>query len=154
MSGLVSARRWWQINLRRIKPVQFNQMMVLIFYLCVCVCFQEKSSGRTAHYKLTSTVMLWLQTNKTGSGTMNLGGSLTRQVERCSGQQYFQTCKTVLLFFCKSSRLLLFVTDGERRDGWRILATHRQHWTPCWSSWLLDHWNGVLTTICRNPVQL
>uniref|UniRef100_A0A8V0Z831 F-actin-capping protein subunit beta n=1 Tax=Gallus gallus TaxID=9031 RepID=A0A8V0Z831_CHICK len=41
---------------------------------------QEKSSGRTAHYKLTSTVMLWLQTNKTGSGTMNLGGSLTRQV--------------------------------------------------------------------------
>ena len=24
--------------------------------------------------------MLWLQTNKVGSGTMNLGGSLTRQV--------------------------------------------------------------------------
>lgn len=43
-------------------------------------CQQEKSSGRTAHYKLTSTVMLWLQTTKTGSGTMNLGGSLTRQV--------------------------------------------------------------------------
>lgn len=41
---------------------------------------QEKSSGRSAHYKLTSTVMLWLQTTKTGSGTMNLGGSLTRQV--------------------------------------------------------------------------
>ncbi|RWS29444.1 F-actin-capping protein subunit beta-like protein [Leptotrombidium deliense] len=40
---------------------------------------QEKSSGRTANYKLTSTVMLWLQTNKPGSGTMNLGGSLTRQ---------------------------------------------------------------------------
>ncbi|GAB6031303.1 hypothetical protein CHUAL_009099 [Chamberlinius hualienensis] len=42
---------------------------------------QEKSSGRTAHYKLTSTAMLWLQTNKPGSGTMNLGGSLTRQNE-------------------------------------------------------------------------
>lgn len=42
---------------------------------------QEKSSGRNAHYKLTSTVMLWLQTNKQGSGTMNLGGSLTRQIE-------------------------------------------------------------------------
>ncbi|UYV66378.1 CAPZB, partial [Cordylochernes scorpioides] len=42
---------------------------------------QEKSSGRSAHYKLTSTAMLWLQTNKPGSGTMNLGGSLTRQVE-------------------------------------------------------------------------
>uniref|UniRef100_A0A6M2DLZ5 F-actin-capping protein subunit beta n=1 Tax=Xenopsylla cheopis TaxID=163159 RepID=A0A6M2DLZ5_XENCH len=43
---------------------------------------QEKS--RSAHYKLTSTVMLWLQTNKQGSGTMNLGGSLTRQVEQDS----------------------------------------------------------------------
>lgn len=42
---------------------------------------QEKSSGRNAHYKLTSTAMLWLQTNKAGSGTMNLGGSLTRQNE-------------------------------------------------------------------------
>ncbi|XP_035697185.1 F-actin-capping protein subunit beta isoform X2 [Branchiostoma floridae] len=42
---------------------------------------QEKSSGRSAHYKLTSTAMLWLQTNKQGSGTMNLGGSLTRQME-------------------------------------------------------------------------
>lgn len=39
---------------------------------------QEKS--RSSHYKLTSTAMLWLQTNKAGSGTMNLGGSLTRQV--------------------------------------------------------------------------
>ncbi|XP_053984879.1 F-actin-capping protein subunit beta [Hylaeus anthracinus] len=43
---------------------------------------QEKSNGRTAHYKLTSTAMLWLQTNKHGSGTMNLGGSLTRQAEQ------------------------------------------------------------------------
>jgi len=42
----------------------------------------EKSTGRSAHYKLTSTAMLWLQTNKPGSGTMNLGGSLTRQMEQ------------------------------------------------------------------------
>jgi len=42
---------------------------------------QEKSSGKNAHYKLTSTAMLWLQTSKAGSGTMNLGGSLTRQME-------------------------------------------------------------------------
>ncbi|GAB1603400.1 F-actin-capping protein subunit beta-like [Argonauta hians] len=42
---------------------------------------QEKSNGKTAHYKLTSTVMLWLLTTKEGSGTMNLGGSLTRQIE-------------------------------------------------------------------------
>lgn len=40
----------------------------------------DKSSGRASHYKMTSTAMLWLQTNKQGSGTMNLGGSLTRQV--------------------------------------------------------------------------
>lgn len=41
----------------------------------------EKGAGRTAHYKLTSTVMLWLQTNQKASGTMNLGGSMTRQSE-------------------------------------------------------------------------
>ncbi|EDS29787.1 F-actin capping protein subunit beta [Culex quinquefasciatus] len=43
---------------------------------------QEKSSGRTAHYKRTSTAMLWLQTHKQSSGTINLGGSLTRQIEQ------------------------------------------------------------------------
>jgi len=42
----------------------------------------EKSTGRGARYKLTSTAMLWLQTSKPGSGTMNLGGSLTRQLEQ------------------------------------------------------------------------
>ncbi|CAG0884697.1 unnamed protein product [Darwinula stevensoni] len=46
---------------------------------------QEKSPGRTAHYKLTSTAMLWLQTHRHSSGLMNLGGSLTRQSEQdCS----------------------------------------------------------------------
>lgn len=39
-----------------------------------------QAGGRHAHYKLTSTVMLWLQTNRQGSGMMNLGGSMTRQV--------------------------------------------------------------------------
>lgn len=43
---------------------------------------QEKSSGRNATYKLTSTVMLWLETNKEDSGMMQLGGSMTRQDER------------------------------------------------------------------------
>jgi len=38
--------------------------------------------GRTAHYKLTSTIMLWLQTSKAASGLMNLGGSMTRQIEQ------------------------------------------------------------------------
>ncbi|KAI1712007.1 f-actin capping protein, beta subunit domain-containing protein [Ditylenchus destructor] len=44
----------------------------------------EKSlkSSKHAKYKLTSTIMLWLETeNAESTGTMNLGGSLTRQVE-------------------------------------------------------------------------
>lgn len=41
----------------------------------------ERTSTKV-HYKLTSTVMLWLQTNKAGSGMMNLGGSLMRQKEQ------------------------------------------------------------------------
>lgn len=41
----------------------------------------ENDGSRTVHYKLISTVMLWLETNKKNSGTMNLGGSLTRQIE-------------------------------------------------------------------------
>lgn len=45
---------------------------------------QERTANK-AHYKLTSTVMLWLQTNKVSSGMMNLGGSLMRQKEQdCS----------------------------------------------------------------------
>ncbi|PAV82718.1 hypothetical protein WR25_16139 [Diploscapter pachys] len=42
----------------------------------------NEKNTRQAHYKLTSTIMLWLQTNKPGSGIMNLGGSLTRQCEQ------------------------------------------------------------------------
>lgn len=42
---------------------------------------QEKSSGRLAHYKLTSTAMLWLQTDNMDFGIMNLGGSITKQTE-------------------------------------------------------------------------
>ncbi|XP_022666769.1 F-actin-capping protein subunit beta isoforms 1 and 2-like [Varroa jacobsoni] len=43
---------------------------------------QEKSSGKNAHYKLTSTVMLWLCTRFPDSGTISLGGSLMRQFEQ------------------------------------------------------------------------
>jgi capping protein beta len=42
----------------------------------------ERATSTKVHYKLTSTVMLWLQTNKAGSGMMNLGGSLMRQKEQ------------------------------------------------------------------------
>eukprot|EP00049_Salpingoeca_infusionum_P017450 m.353011 g.353011 ORF g.353011 m.353011 type:complete len:277 (-) comp16664_c0_seq1:212-1042(-) len=43
---------------------------------------QEAAKGQNATYKLTSTVMLWLETTKEGSGVMQLGGSLTRQKEQ------------------------------------------------------------------------
>ncbi|KAK1344713.1 hypothetical protein QTO34_013411 [Cnephaeus nilssonii] len=57
---------------------------------------QERSSGRSAHYKLTSSAMLWLQTNKSGSGTMKLRGSLTRQMEKMTlhtGQSLVEALK-------------------------------------------------------------
>lgn len=55
--------------------VRLKRVVLLYSFL-----LQVKSGGRQAHYKLTSTVMLWLQTSKVESGLMNLGGSLTRQV--------------------------------------------------------------------------
>ncbi|KAG0295191.1 hypothetical protein BGZ98_001481, partial [Dissophora globulifera] len=42
---------------------------------------QEKA-GRNAHYQLTSTVMLYMVTNKPELGHMNLSGSMTRQAEQ------------------------------------------------------------------------
>ena len=40
----------------------------------------DRAAGRMGKYKLTSTVMLYMLTNKEESGDMNLSGSLTRQV--------------------------------------------------------------------------
>lgn len=79
---------WWHI----VKLCGFSLKLWTHCLLCVCLCEQEKPSGRTAHYKLTSTVMLWLQTTKAGSGTMNLGGSLTRQVWCQTEPIHVQTC--------------------------------------------------------------
>jgi len=42
----------------------------------------ERPQMKTASYKLTSTVMLWLQTSSDKLGILNLGGSLTRVVEK------------------------------------------------------------------------
>ena len=41
---------------------------------------EVEEKGRSAHYKMFSTIMLWLQSIEAASGVMNLGGSLTRQV--------------------------------------------------------------------------
>ena len=65
-----------------------SRMLIISIVHCMWnadVGIQEKPTGRSAHYKLTSTAMLWLQTSKTDSGTMNLGGSLTRQVTLLDG---------------------------------------------------------------------
>lgn len=86
----VQVRHWnWRSSWGPVCPqraawlLHRNILQLLTSWMC---SVQEKSSGRSAHYKLTSTVMLWLQTTKSGSGTMNLGGSLTRQVW-CSAAQ-------------------------------------------------------------------
>lgn len=42
---------------------------------------EVQEAGRSATYKLTSTIMLYMKTNKPGHGEMNLSGSMTRQVE-------------------------------------------------------------------------
>ncbi|KAI7868307.1 F-actin-capping protein subunit beta [Spinellus fusiger] len=46
--------------------------------------FEVQERGRNAHYKLTSTVMLYMLTGNQGLGTMNLSGSMTRQLEQDS----------------------------------------------------------------------
>ncbi|CAB4420924.1 unnamed protein product [Rhizophagus irregularis] len=43
--------------------------------------FKANERGRNAHYKLTSTVMLYTITSKPELGNMNLSGSMTRQFE-------------------------------------------------------------------------
>lgn len=96
---------------------------------------QEKSSGRNAHYKLTSTVMLWLQTTKDESGTINLGGSLTRQVgaplchhvplSPCVYVTVTKPCPSLLFAPC------WLVWNG--RSGGRVLASYRQHRPHGWS---------------------
>ena len=42
--------------------------------------FEVQEKGRNAHYQLTSTVMLYMVTNKPELGHMNLSGSMMRQV--------------------------------------------------------------------------
>ncbi|CAG8818813.1 886_t:CDS:2, partial [Gigaspora rosea] len=43
--------------------------------------FKANERGRKAHYKLTSTVMLYTITSKSELGNLNLSGSMTRQFE-------------------------------------------------------------------------
>lgn len=92
---------------------------------------QEKSSGRMAHYKLTSTAMLWLQTNKTGSGTMNLGGSLTRQVSHFTHENICQ-CIFLISFVVNVEMLKCF-----RRNKMQM-STNNHHTLP-----ILDEWSKI-----------
>jgi capping protein beta len=41
----------------------------------------EKGRGVSVVYKVTSTVMLWMETHKKETGAMTLGGNMTRQHE-------------------------------------------------------------------------
>lgn len=40
----------------------------------------DKGRASATTYKLTSTIMLWMETDKDTTGLMNLGGNMTRQV--------------------------------------------------------------------------
>jgi len=42
----------------------------------------ERHQMKTASYKITSTIMLWLQTASSKSGIINLGGSLTKESQK------------------------------------------------------------------------
>ena len=44
--------------------------------------FEAIDRARTAHYKLTSTVILHLRTAKEALGSMDLSGNMTRQIEQ------------------------------------------------------------------------
>ncbi|KAI8979794.1 F-actin-capping protein subunit beta [Mycotypha africana] len=44
--------------------------------------FEVQERGRNAHYKLTSTIMLYMITSNQDLGQMNLSGSMTRQIEQ------------------------------------------------------------------------
>lgn len=44
--------------------------------------FEVQERGRNAHYKLTSTVLLYMVTNNQELGNLNLSGSMTRQVQK------------------------------------------------------------------------
>ena len=51
-----------------------------MLYYTYLFLLQVKPKVKSATYKLTSTVILWLQTTRAASGIMNLCGQLTRQV--------------------------------------------------------------------------
>ena len=44
--------------------------------------FEAIDRARTAHYKLTSTVILYLGTSNENLGEMDLSGNMTRQIEQ------------------------------------------------------------------------
>lgn len=128
-----ACRRCTTINLLTVIQSKLSSCLIAC---CVC-CAQEKTSGRTAHYKLTSTVMLWLQTTKTGSGTMNLGGSLTRQVH-CQTKQKTAADLCNLSYVIGELKMSCLFTDGKGWVSWRVRTPHRQHRPPCWSEY--DGW--------------
>ena len=77
---------------------------------------QEKG-GRNAHYQLTSTVMLYMVTNKPDLGHMNLSGSMTRQV--CLGRVIGTMHKKTDYSFCTlSGELYAMLTKA------MLLLTH------------------------------
>ncbi len=49
------------------------------------MCFfilQERPTSKSAHYKLTSTVIMWIETNTAKCGASTVSGHLSRMVEK------------------------------------------------------------------------
>lgn len=64
--------------------------------------FEVHDKGRSAHYKLTSTIMLYMVTAGQKLGSMNLSGSLTRQV--CSSQILGVSNRRILMCFFQAEQ--------------------------------------------------
>jgi aryl carrier-like protein len=78
--------------------------------------FEVQERGRNAHYKLTSTVMLYMITNKPELGHFNLSGSLTRQVRA-------KTHKNILSIYYRLSFAHLYLFMNHRQNKIALLMT-------------------------------
>ena len=83
--------------------------------------FEAVEQGRTAHYKLTSTVILHLGTKNNKLGTMDLGGNMTRQIEQDmpvddDGSHIFNVGKLVEDMELKMRNMLQEVYFGKAKD--------------------------------------
>ena len=89
---------------------------------------EVQEGKKTAHYKLTSTVMLSIETETEATGTVTLSGNLTRQVD--SSIRFFKRITIIISFFFQFSSkkltpqllmpVLMFATLVEWLKIWKL----------------------------------